>query len=115
MRALLLRRSLKVVVAPLLRVLAESDGGCVQKDDRARSVEEVELPKQDDLLFDGCEHDVLMRLMFQAALMHDSVLFVVLRFVDCGALAVISERCWVWWTQMSMPLLNVSLVDHGGR
>ena len=82
-------------MAPLLWVRAESDGGCVQKDDRARSVEEAELPKQDDLLFDGCEHDVLMRLMSQAALMHDSILFLVLRFVDCGALAVISKRCWM--------------------
>ena len=70
-------------MTPLLRVRAESDGGCVQKDDKAHSVEEADLPKQDDLLFDGCEHDVLMRLMFQAALMHDSVLLVAHQFVDC--------------------------------
>ena len=70
-------------MAPLLRVRAESDGGCVRKGDKAHSVEEAELPKQDDLLFDGCEHDVLTRLMFPAALVHDSVLLVTHRFVDC--------------------------------
>lgn len=82
-------------MAPLLWGRAESDAGCVQKDDKARSVEEAELSKQDVLLFDGYEHDVLMRVVFRAVLMHDSVLFVLLRFVDCGALAVISKRCWM--------------------
>lgn len=77
------RRSLKVVVAPLLRVLAESDGGCVLKDDKASSVEEATVPNQDDLLFDGCEGDVLMCLILQAALVCDSVLLVAHRFVDC--------------------------------
>lgn len=79
----MLRRSLKVVVAPLLRVLAESDGGCVPKDDWVQSVEEATVPNQDDLPFDGCESDVLMCLILQAALEHDSVLLVVHRFVGC--------------------------------
>ena len=79
----MLRRSLKVVVAPLLRVLAESDGGCILKDDKVRSVEEATVPNQDDLPFDGCEGDVLMCLFVQDALEHDSVLLVAHRFVDC--------------------------------
>ena len=52
----MLRRTLKVVVVPLLRVLAESDGGCVPKDDWVQSVEEATVPNQDDLLFDGYAH-----------------------------------------------------------
>lgn len=79
----MLCRTLKVVVVPLLRVLAESDGGCVPKDDWVQSVEEATVPNQDDLPFDGCESDVLICQMLQAALVHDSVLLVAHRFVDC--------------------------------
>lgn len=91
----MLCRSLKVVVAPLLRVLAESDGGCVMKDDKARSVEEATVPNQDDLPFDGCEGDVLMCLILQAALVHDSVLLVALGLSTVCAPTVISEHCSV--------------------
>ena len=74
----MLRTTLKVVVVPLLWVLAESDGGCVPKGGRVQSVEEATVPNQDDLPFDGCESDVLMCLMLQAALVHDSALLVAL-------------------------------------
>lgn len=79
----MLCRTLKVVVVPLLRVLAESDGGCVPKDDWVQSVEEATVPNQDDLPFDGCESDVLICQMLQAALVHDSVLLAAHQFVDC--------------------------------
>lgn len=102
-------------MTPLLRVRAELDGGCVQKDDRARSVEEAELPKRDDLLFDGCEHDVLMRLMLEADLCMFWSYWWRIDLATARAAVVISEPCWLGRTQMSMPLLTVSFVDHGGR
>lgn len=69
-------------MAPL-RVPPEFDDGRVRKNGKACSVEEAEVPKQDELPFDGCESDVLMCLILQAALVHDSVLLVTHRFVDC--------------------------------
>ena len=95
--------------------LAESDGGCVLKDDKACSVEEATVPNQDDLPFDGCEGDVLMCLFVQDALEDDSVLLVRIGLLTACAPTVIFERCSLGWTQMSMPLLTVSFVDHGGR
>lgn len=90
----MLRRSLKVVVAPLLRVLAESDGGCVLKDDKACSIEETTVPNQDDLPFDGCEGDVLMCL-FVHTLEHDSVLLVRIGFsTACAPTVILSVARW---------------------
>ena len=55
-------------MAPLVRVPPESDDGHVWKDSKAHFVDEARVPKQDDLLFDGCESDVPMRLMLEANL-----------------------------------------------
>lgn len=55
-------------MVPLVRVPPDSDDGRVRMNDKAHSVEEAEVPKQDELLFDGCESDVLMRLLLKANL-----------------------------------------------
>lgn len=55
-------------MVPQVRVPPDFDDGCVRMNDKADSVEETEVPKQDDLLFDGCESDVLMRLLLEANL-----------------------------------------------
>ena len=70
-------------MASLVRVPPEFDDGRVRMNDEAHSVEEVTVPSQYDLPFDGCESEVLMCLILQAALVHDSVLLVAHRFVDC--------------------------------
>lgn len=70
-------------MAPLVRVPPEFDDGRVRMNDEAHFVEEAEVPKQDELPFDGCESDVLICLILQAALVHDSVLLMAHRFVDC--------------------------------
>lgn len=70
-------------MASLVCVPPEFDDGHVRMNDKARSVEEATVPNQDDLPFDGCEGDVLMCLILQAALVHDSVLLVAHRIVDC--------------------------------
>lgn len=52
----------------LVRVPPEFVDGRVRMNDKAHSVEEAEVPRQDALPFDGCESDALMRLMLEANL-----------------------------------------------
>ena len=97
-------------MAPLVRVPPESDDGHVWKDSKAHFVDEARVPKQDDLLFDGCESDVPMRLVLEANLCMFRSYWWRIDLATERAAVVISKCCWLGWMQMSMALLNVSFV-----
>ena len=97
-------------MAPLVRVPPESDDGHVWKDSKAHFVDEARVPKQDDLLFDGCESDVPMRLVLEANLCMFRSYWWRIDLATERAAVVISKCCWLGWTQMSMALFTVSFV-----